>query len=107
MASRFSVSWTFLTHHGQVLLCIARDPGMRLVDIGEQIGISEATARRIVDELADAGYIARERTSPGGRYTVNAHLPLPDPVARDRNVGVLVDVLVGPHVAREPADRRE
>ena len=28
-------SWSFLTNHAQVLLCIAHDPGIRLREIGE------------------------------------------------------------------------
>jgi hypothetical protein len=38
-------SWSFLTNHAQVLLCIAQDPGIRLREIGEAVGITErATA---------------------------------------------------------------
>jgi hypothetical protein len=105
VANRFSVGWTFLTPHGQVLLCIAGDPGVRLEEIGEQTGISEAQARTIVAELADAGYITREDDTRGNRFTVNVHLPLPDPIAREQNVGVLVDLLVGPRRDRKPGDR--
>ncbi|MEA2354910.1 MAG: hypothetical protein QOD61_1039, partial [Solirubrobacteraceae bacterium] len=61
MSMRIPVDWTFLTHHGQALLCIAGDPGLEVAEIGERIGITEAEARRIVGELADAGYITRER----------------------------------------------
>jgi len=31
-------SWSFLTNHAQVLLCIARDPGVRLCDIAASTG---------------------------------------------------------------------
>ncbi|MEA2267047.1 MAG: hypothetical protein QOE27_2630, partial [Solirubrobacteraceae bacterium] len=99
MSRRIPVDWTFLTHHGQALLCIAGDPGLEVAEIGERIGITEAEARRIVGELADAGYITRERDSRGSRYAVDSQLPLPDPIARERSVGVLVDVLVGPHLS--------
>lgn len=93
--------WTFLTNHAQVLVCIARDPGIRLRDIGERVGITERAAHRIVGELADAGYITRERTGRRNRYTVNAHSPLPDPVARERNVGELLAILTDvPEIAR-------
>jgi hypothetical protein len=34
-------SWTFLTNHGRVLLCIADDPGVRLRDIAAGLGITE------------------------------------------------------------------
>jgi hypothetical protein len=88
--------WTFLTNHAQVLVCIAHDPGVRLRDIGERVGITERAAHRIVVELADAGYITRERNGRRNRYTINAHFPLPDPIAREQNVGELLAILTGP-----------
>jgi predicted ArsR family transcriptional regulator len=93
MAQNTVPDWTFLTNHAQVLVCIARDPGIRLRDIGERVGITERAAHRIVGELSDAGYITRERNGRRNRYTINAHSPLPDPVARERNVGELLAIL--------------
>ena len=46
-------AWTFLSNHGQVLLCIARDPDVRLREIGDQVGITERAAHQIVRQLAD------------------------------------------------------
>jgi DNA-binding MarR family transcriptional regulator len=37
-------SWSFLTSHARVLLCLARDPGARLRDIAASLGITERTA---------------------------------------------------------------
>jgi len=88
-------SWSFLTNHAQVLLCIAQDPGIRLRDIGEAVGITERAAHRIVVELADAGYISRTRNGRRNRYTIQSHLPLPDPLARERKIGDLLTVLAG------------
>jgi DNA-binding MarR family transcriptional regulator len=86
-------NWTFLSNHGQVLLCIARDPEARLREIGDQVGITERAAHRIVSELSDAGYIRRERNGRRNRYTVTTHRRLPDPLARDRSIGDLLGVL--------------
>src|SRR3954469_13565210 len=99
MPQRASATWTFLTRHAQVLLCIAGDSGIRLRDIGEQVGITERAAHRIVGELVDAGYIWRERQGRRNHYTIRPDLPLPDALARDRRVGDLLDVLV----SRRPA----
>jgi hypothetical protein len=46
--------WSLLTNHAQVLICIARDPGIRLREIGETVGITERAAHRLVGELATA-----------------------------------------------------
>jgi hypothetical protein len=85
--------WSFLTNHAAVLLCISQDPGMRLREIGERVGITERAAHRIVGDLADAGYISRERTGRRNRYTIESQLPLPDPLTRGRRVGDLLAVL--------------
>jgi hypothetical protein len=33
-------SWGFLTNQARVLLCIARDPGVRLRDIAARVGVT-------------------------------------------------------------------
>jgi hypothetical protein len=88
-----SPHWTFLTRHAQVLLCIADDPSVRLRDIGDQVGITERAAHRIVGELVADGYLTRERRGRRNHYTLRPQLPLPDPVARDQSVGDLLAVL--------------
>jgi DNA-binding IclR family transcriptional regulator len=88
-------SWSFLTNHAQVLICIAQDPGMRLREIGDAVGITERAAHRIVVELAAAGYISRKRNGRRSQYTIQSHLPLPDPLAREQRIGDLLVVLAG------------
>ena len=88
-------SWSFLTNHARVLLCIAHDSGIRLREIGEAVGITERAAHRIVTELAAAGYISRTRNGRRNQYTIQAHLPLPDTLARERKVGDLLAILCG------------
>jgi hypothetical protein len=109
MVEKPTPGWTFLTNHAQVLVSIARDPGIRLRDIGERVGITERAAHRIVTELADAGYITRERNGRRNRYTINTGFPLPDPVAREQNVGRLLEILTTTHASSrgtEPAGKR-
>ena len=88
-------NWSFLTNHARVLVCIAQDPGIRLRDIGEKVGITERAAHRIVNDLAEAGYISRERHGRRNHYTVELDLPVPDPLARRQRIGDLLDVLGG------------
>jgi predicted transcriptional regulator len=95
-------TWKFLTNHAQVLVCIAHDPGVRLREIGEQVGITERAAHRIVVELGTAGYITRERDGRRNHYTVNSDLPVHDPIAREQSVGELLQILTAP----QTRDRR-
>jgi DeoR/GlpR family transcriptional regulator of sugar metabolism len=87
------LSWTFLTRHAQVLLCIADDPGIRLREIGDRVGVTERAAHRIVGELVEAGYLTRERRGRRNQYTIRPQLPLPDRLAREQSVGDLLGVL--------------
>jgi hypothetical protein len=87
--------WSFLTNHGRVLLCIARDPGMRLRDIAATVNITERSAFGIVNDLTDAGYVHKERDGRRNRYVIQSHLPIPEATPRERSVGEVLDLLVG------------
>jgi len=93
--------WDFLTNHAHVLTCVARDPGIRLRDIAMAVGITERAAHRIVSELVDAGYVVRERQGRRNRYQVKTNLPLRHPLAEQREVGDLLETLIG-STASEP-----
>ncbi|HME66995.1 MAG TPA: winged helix-turn-helix domain-containing protein [Streptosporangiaceae bacterium] len=97
-----TISWSFLTNHAQVLLCIAQDPGIRLREISATVGITERAVHRIVGELVTGGYITRTRTGRRNRYTVATELPLPDRLARDQRIGALLSVLAGTLTAKPP-----
>ena len=88
-------SWTFLTNHAQVLLCVARDPGIRLRDIAAGLDITERSAFGIITDLVEAGYVVKEKDGRRNRYRIQAHLPLPDSVARERTVGEVLALLAG------------
>src|SRR3954471_20606555 len=96
MPSSAPTSWTFLTSHARVLLCIAQDPGIRLRELGERVGVTERAVHRIVGDLADAGYLSRARHGRRNRYTINASPPLPGPAARRKRVGDLLALLTEP-----------
>lgn len=85
--------WTFLTNHAHTLLCIARDPGIRLRDVAERVGVTERAAQRIVSDLVEAGYLDRLREGRRNTYRVKANRPLRHPVERGYNVGAILEVL--------------
>ena len=88
-------NWSFLTNHARVLMCIARDPGARLRDIAAGLGITERSAYGIVTELAEAGYVVKQKDGRRNRYQIQAHLPLPEPASRERTVGEILALLAG------------
>ena len=86
-------SWSFLTHHGRVLVCVAHDPGIRLREIAAEVAITERSVFAIVSDLAEAGYVVKRRDGRRNRYEVQAHRPLPDAVASP-TIGEILDLLV-------------
>ena len=89
-------NWSFLTNHARVLMCIAHDPGARLRDIAASLGITERSAHGIVTDLAEAGYLIRQKDGRRNRYQIQAHLPLPEPTSQERTVGEILALLAGP-----------
>lgn len=87
-----AASWTFLTNHARVLLCIAQDPGVRLRDIAARLNITERSAYGIVTDLAQAGYVVKQKDGRRNRYQIQAHLPVPEPGTREPAVGEVVDL---------------
>ncbi len=67
-----SETFCFLTNHAQVLLCLRREPDARMRDVAVRIGITERAVQRIVAELAEAGYLVREKQGRRNRYQVRA-----------------------------------
>ncbi len=99
--------WKFLTNHAQVLACIAHDPGVLLREISERVGITERAAHRIVTELADGGYITRERDGRRNQYTIQSGLPLPDRLGRVQRISDLLTILIGTSEERTDTPRPE
>lgn len=79
-------SWTFLTNHAHVLLCLALDAEARVRDVAARVGITERAVHRIVAELEEAGYVTRERDGRRNRYVVDEAMPLRHPVEAHRSV---------------------
>ena len=90
--------YQFLTNHAQVLLCVAYDPGIRLRDIAETVGVTERSAHRIVSQLVEDGYVVRERVGRRNVYKVKPELPLRHSLSQEtqeRRIGDLLQVLLG------------
>jgi hypothetical protein len=86
-------SWSFLTNHGRALLCIAREPDVRVRDIAASLAITERRAQDIVTDLVDAGYVRKTKDGRRNRYEVQAHMPLPEPNSRAAAIGDMLKLL--------------
>lgn len=93
MSDTPAASWTFLTNHAHVLICIAQDPESRLRDIAERVGITERSTQSIVADLVDGGYLTRRRVGRRNHYEVIADRPLRHPIERDHQIGQLLELV--------------
>ena len=98
-------NWSFLTNHARALVCIAHDPGVRLLDIAEVLGVSERRAFGIVTDLAEAGYVVKEKDGRRNRYRIQHHLGLRQAVGREPTIGELLEVLVDSEAAQAAQSR--
>ena len=90
-------AWTFLTNHAHVLLCLAREPEVRMRDVAHLVGITERAVQRIIADLEDAEYIERTRHGRRNRYKVRTDLPLRHPIERHERVSALITFVLGEH----------
>jgi len=88
-----SASWTFLTNHTQVLICIDQDVDITLRDVANKVGITERAAQRIVADLVEAGIIDRRRIGRRNHYLVNRSAAMRHAAQANLQVGPLLDLL--------------
>lgn len=88
-----SATWTFLSNHGHVLVCIARDPNVRVREIAQAVGVTERAVQRILRELEQARVIVRTRRGRRTHYDVNEGVSLRHPIEAQHSVGELVRVV--------------
>ena len=87
-------SWTFLTNHSHVLLCLAKNPEARMRDVAGSVGITERAVQRIVSELEAAGYVTRRREGRRNTYEVDGTLPLRHPVEGHQTLNALIKLVL-------------
>ncbi len=94
--------WTFLTNHAHVLLCVARQPEVRMRDVAGLVGVTERSVQRILADLEEAGFISRVHQGRRNHYEVHADLPLRHPAEQHQQVSALLWLLIG-----EPGSKPE
>ncbi len=86
-------NWTFLTNHAHVLLCISKNPGSRLRDIAEVVGITERAVHRIVSDLIEGGFVDVRRDGRNNVYIIHPEKALRHPMEAHRQVADLVQLM--------------
>ena len=86
-------TWTFLTNHAQVLLCLAATPDIRLRDVAEHVGITERATQRILAELIEAGYVKTTRVGRRNTYTIDPQHAMRHSAQHGHEIGALLQAL--------------
>lgn len=68
--------WTLFSNHGLILASISRNPQKTAREIGDNVGVTERTAHKIIIELEQAGYITRTKNGRRNVYKINSDVPL-------------------------------
>ena len=92
-AQTLAGSWTFLTNHAHVLVCLSAAPDARLRDVALQVGITERAVQRIVADLEAGGILVRERDGRRNRYEIAREKTLRHALEGHRTVGDLLDLV--------------
>lgn len=86
-------SWTFLTNHAQVLLCLTEDSDIRLRDVAARVGITERAAQRILADLVAAGYVRTTRMGRRNRYEIDHSHAMRHTAQIGHEIGALLEAL--------------
>ena len=87
--------WTFITNHGLVLFSIAKGwsktgKGKTAREIGDEVGVTERTAHKIILDLEEEGYITKTKIGNRNKYRIRPEVPIK---ASDIAVGELLELL--------------
>ena len=88
-------SWTFLTNHAHVLLCLARDSTVRMRDMASEVGITERAVQAIVSDLEGAGYVDRVRIGRRNSYQIDESLHLRHSIEQHKTIADLIRAIHG------------
>jgi len=85
--------WTFLTNHFHVIVCLSREPDLRIRDLAELIGITQRAIQRILAELVEDKVLRVKKEGRRNIYTVNTRKKLRHPLESKKTIGELLEIL--------------
>lgn len=68
--------WTFITNHGLVLASIAKNVEKTAREIGDDVGVTERTAHKIITDLEKDGYITKTKVGTRNTYCIHPSVPI-------------------------------
>ncbi|MFC1901448.1 helix-turn-helix transcriptional regulator [Chloroflexota bacterium] len=68
--------WTFITNHGLVMTSIANNPEKTAREIGDDVGVTERTAHKIIMDLERDGFITKNKVGRQNAYRIHPDVPI-------------------------------
>ena len=84
------MAWKFLTNHAHVLLCVAENPNLRVLDLAKHVGITQRAVQRVLTDLEQGGYLVRERIGRRSVYSIRTNGRLRHPLQQRKRIGDLL-----------------
>lgn len=88
-----SKSWTFLSHHGHVLILLANNPDDTIDNLALQAGVTSRSVTSILKDLEATQYITKRKMGRRNHYEINTSGPLRHPTSAHRTIGELIQSL--------------
>jgi DNA-binding MarR family transcriptional regulator len=85
-----SKSWTFLSHHGHVLILLAKNPDDTIDNLALQVGVTSRSVTSILKDLEATQYITKRKVGRRNHYEINTRGPLRHPTSAHRTIGELI-----------------
>lgn len=85
--------WAFLSSHGVMLLEVSRTPNATVRELAGRAHLTERQAHRVLADLVEEGYVARERIGRRNQYRVNRDASMRLPNFAKHPVRELLDAL--------------
>ncbi len=86
-------TWTFLTNHAHVLLCVSTNESLTARELALRIGITERSVQAILTDLTEEGYLSKSKVGRRNVYKLNPRGRLRHPLESSHTVGELVAAL--------------
>lgn len=88
--------WTFFSNYAHVIVCLAENPGARLREVADRVGITERSAVRLITHLDEAGILKREKQGRRNHYYIDTKAHLRHPIEAHCTVGELLKLILSP-----------
>ena len=76
-----------------MLIEVARAPDATVRDLAERAGLTERQAHRVLGDLAEGGYVDRQRVGRRNRYRINQDAPMRHPSVSTHRIGEVLEIL--------------